>query len=120
MSSRAIKKLLTDNGFEVFSVRKQKRSVGWTRYNFHSKKVVQRCLGGTSVYFYAIDLMQGTDEDKDLAVMILNDNGYKAKFGWYVGFYGLTVQTIKGLRCLRRSRNRKIKGDSLCGAKGCT
>lgn len=80
-----IKKLLIDNGFGVFSVRKKSRSVGGTgRYNLHgSLRERMHTTRGKPVYFYQIELKSETltgdgSEDYDLANLVLKDAGYKS------------------------------------------
>jgi hypothetical protein len=85
LSSPAIKQVLIENGFELYSVRKQKRMVGGQRYNFHGGLRQGHCKGRPH-YFYQVELLSpASDEDYELATLFLKDAGYDAGYHRFEG-----------------------------------
>lgn len=84
-NAKAIRKVLEDYGFRIYSIRKQKRMEGGQRYDFHGG-LRQGFHKGTPHWFYQVELLSDGHADYDLAVDVLEAAGYKgAKHGAYCG-----------------------------------
>ena len=91
-TSKAIRKILENFGFEIYSIRKKKRMEGGIAYSF-TNRLRNRSHRGTPYWFFQVELLSKpgvTTDDYELAVIVLNEAGYSQSN--YGGYHGLRIE----------------------------
>lgn len=105
-TSKEIKKVLEDYGLPVYSVLKKKRMAGGSRFNLAERGLARQSHSkGTPYWYFQVDLQSNpgvTDEDYDLAVLVLMDAGY-AK-ATHRPWHGLTMELPHAMQVEHRER----------------